>query len=80
MKKHKSRMRLWVTSLVAGCAISAILTVVVRATGMALYFPPFWPGLFLAWIVIIFSHGESWASHFGIVLTTATLPFMLGPP
>jgi hypothetical protein len=69
----KSRMRLWVTSIVAGCVISGILTAVVRVTGtgIAFYFPPFWPGLFVAWIVIIFSHGRSWAGHFGIVLTTA---------
>jgi hypothetical protein len=63
-------MRLWVTSLVAGCAISGILTGLVLATGIAFYFPPFWPGLFFAWIVVIFSHGESWTSHFGIILAT----------
>jgi fatty acid desaturase len=61
-------MRLWGTSVVFGCAISGNLTVVVWATRLAFYFPPFWPGLFFAWVIVILSHGKSWATHFGIAL------------
>jgi hypothetical protein len=70
MKTDESRVRQWVVGVVVGCAISGILTATVLATRLAFYFPPFWPGLFLAWIVIIVSHGESSGSHFGILLAT----------
>jgi hypothetical protein len=70
MKPDKSRMRLWITSLLTGCAISGALTAFVLATRTAFYFPPFWPGLFFAWIVIILSRGESWAGDLILILAT----------
>ena len=63
-------MRIWGTSVAFGCAISGILTVVVSATRLAFYFPPFWPGLLFAWVIVILSHGKSGVTHFGIALAT----------
>jgi hypothetical protein len=65
---NKLRMRLWLTSLIAGCTISAVLTAFAVMTRTAFYFPLFWPGLFFAWIVTILIHGESMPAYFGIVI------------
>ena len=60
MKRDKTTTRVWVTSLIAGCLLSVIVTALISVTGMAFYFPPFWPGLWFAWAVIIVAHGEEW--------------------
>ena len=56
------------TSILFGCAISGVLTAFVTVTRIAFYFPPFWPGLFFSWIVIVVCHGELWASQLGLSL------------
>jgi hypothetical protein len=68
MKMHRLTMRLLVTSLALGCIISTVLTAFVALTRVAFYFPPFWPGLFFSWIVIIVSHGELWSDRVGLSL------------
>jgi len=68
MKVEKLRTSLLVASILFGCAISGALAVFVAVTRVAFYFPPFWPGLFFSWIVIIVCRGELWASRFGLSL------------
>ena len=66
----KPRVRLWLTSVIAGCAISLALALGGKVTRLAFWFPPFWPGLFFSWLVIVITHGESWGSRFGLTIAT----------
>jgi hypothetical protein len=56
------RMRLWMTSLLVGCTISCAITFTVWITKIGPWFPPFWPGWFLAIasqaVVIVIGRGE----------------------
>jgi hypothetical protein len=70
MKTGKLRTRVRVASLAAGCILSGILTVVMLTTRVAFYFPPFWPGMFLSWAVIVVTHGEEWGSTVSIAVAT----------
>ena len=76
IKTDKLRIRVWVTSFVVGCVISGILTALMWATRTAFCFPPFWPGLFFSWGVIIVFQGEQWGrAFFGIVATMSNAAF-----
>ncbi len=64
------RMRLWITSLLIGGVLSCAFTALMWLTRAIFYFPPVWPGLFLAWSVVVASLGQHWADRFGVVLLT----------
>ena len=70
MKEGELTMRVWATSLVVGCAISCVLSAAMWATRIAFYFPPFWPGLFFAWVIVIVAHGEQWSPTLFITIAT----------
>jgi hypothetical protein len=56
------KFRLWLVSLAIGCGTSLILTAAMLKMSIGFWFPPFWPGLFLALAFSIVSHGQSWDS------------------
>jgi len=64
------RARLWLTSLLAGCVISSVLTAAMWGMRIGFWFPPFWPGLFFAWATVIVGHGQQWGERVGLVLVT----------
>ena len=64
------RVRLWITSVFIGSIVSCTFTALMWLTRATFYFPPVWPGLLLAWIVVIASHGQHWADRFGVTLLT----------
>jgi hypothetical protein len=57
-------------SLLAGSVIACVLTASMWAMKIGFWFPPFWPGLFFSWVVIIVTRGEQWADRIGLVLIT----------
>jgi hypothetical protein len=65
----KTATRVWVTSLISGCLVSAFITALVSLTGTAYYFPPFWPGLWFSWVIVIVAHGEQWTDTLLLVLS-----------
>jgi hypothetical protein len=64
------RMRLYITSFLLGGVVSCGLTAFVWLTRAIFYFPPVWPGLFLAWTVLVASRGQQWADRFAIMALT----------
>jgi hypothetical protein len=40
------------------------------AMGIGFWFPPFWPGLFFAWGIIIVTHAQQWGESAFLVLVT----------
>src|SRR5579859_1618301 len=58
-KRNKLRRRLYFASIAIGCAVS-LLILGISATGIGLWFPPFWPGPWFSWLVVIICHGEAW--------------------
>jgi len=62
-------MRLCITSLLLGGAVSCSFTAFVWLTRAIFYFPPVWPGLFFSWAVFVVG-GRHWADCFGIVELT----------
>ena len=64
------RMRLWLTSLLAGCAISCLLTFTMWIIKIGPWFPPFWPGWFLAIATVVVGRGEQWGSRVSLALVT----------
>ena len=63
----ESKFRVWLASLTMGLATSLVLTGAVLKMGIAFYFPPFWPGLFFAFVCGIIGPGH-WYNHIGIAL------------
>lgn len=68
-------MRVWVTSVVIGCVVSGMLSAWISASRVALYFPPFWPGLFFAWAVIIIAGEQCGRTCFAILTSTGNAAF-----
>lgn len=52
----ESKIRVWLTSVFAGCALSVIITGAALVAGVAYAFPPCWPGLFMCWAYVALSH------------------------
>jgi hypothetical protein len=68
MSERKTRV--WLTSVAFGAAVSVILTGTMLKMGIAYWFPPFWPGLFL-WIAsAIAGHGLYLTGPGGLALVT----------
>ena len=63
------KTRVWLVSLAFGLA-SSILVAGIAKTGLAYWFPPFWPGLFLAVALEAF-RGQRWAPGTDLVLIIA---------
>ena len=64
------RKRLWLTSLLVGCAISCVLTFTMWIMKIGPWFPPFWPGWFLAIVAVVLGHGQQWDSRVDLALVT----------
>jgi hypothetical protein len=64
------KTRVWLVSFAIGCGTSLILTAGMK-TSIGFWFPPFWPGLFLALAFSIVGHGQSWDSGFSLILIAA---------
>ena len=60
------KIRVWLASLTMGLATSLILTAAILRMGTAFWFPPFWPGLFLAFVCGMIGQGQHWASRIDI--------------
>lgn len=68
MSERKTRV--WLASLTAGCAISFMLTAAMRKMSIGFWFPPSWPGAFLALPSAIARHGQLWDSRASLALVT----------
>jgi len=64
---NKQKVRLASISLLAGCTVSAIIFAIAR-TGIAFWFPPFWPGLFLSYFIMAVFGGREWPSKYALVI------------
>ena len=63
------KTRVWLACLALGL-VSSILVAGIAKTGLAYWFPPFWPGLCLA-IVFEAFRGQPWTPATDLVLTIA---------
>jgi hypothetical protein len=64
---NKQKVRLASISLLAGCIVSALIFAVAQ-TGIAFWFPTFWPGLFFSWFIVAVFEGGDWPSKYGLVV------------
>jgi hypothetical protein len=62
------RPRLCAFSVIVGFALAALMTLGMLMARIAFWFPPYWPGLWFSWIVIIVCRGEMWPSLVGTTL------------
>jgi hypothetical protein len=62
------RARLLLASLLVGCVISCVMTAGMWIMRIGPWFPPFWPGWFLAIAATIVGRGEHWDSWVGTAL------------
>lgn len=60
---------MYCASIAIGCVVS-LLVLGVSVTGIGLWFPPFWPGLWFSWLIVILCRGESWPRLVGSILVT----------
>ncbi len=67
---NQQKMRLWWISFLAGCVISAVFFAIAKI-GVALWFPPFWPGLFFSWIIVVALHGRDWPNGYNFAIVAA---------
>ncbi len=64
----ESKIRVWLTSLLAGCALSVMVTAGALKAGVAYWFPPCWPGLFLWFACAAMRHREVWNNEATLVV------------
>jgi hypothetical protein len=65
------KTRVWLVSLAIGCGTSLILTAAMLKMSIGFWFPPFWPGLFLARAFSLVGHGQTWDGGLTLALILA---------
>jgi len=64
------RTRLLLMSLLVGCFLSSVLELAMSKMRIGAWFPPYWPGWFLAIVAAIVGHGEHWDDRVFITIAT----------
>jgi hypothetical protein len=64
----ESKIRVWLTSLLGGAALSVIITAGALKAGVAYWFPPCWPGLLLWFVCAALGHREVWNSDYALAV------------